>query len=124
MKDRQAARGHNQATTRLMRDRRNGALNFPWLTHADWPQLHSERWPDTLDCGELTDSVGRGGVPKDDKSLYARQYLSEELEQFCARSIFELGKTGSVAARAPQTFYKTRTRPITDPHKHDREPTR
>ena len=31
-------------------------------------------WPDH---GELTDSVGRGGVPKDDCSLHAWQNLSE-----------------------------------------------
>src|SRR5947209_16956293 len=104
MKDRQPARGHNQAATGLARDRCNGALNFLWLAHADWPQLHSQRWPDGLDCGELTDSVRRGGVPKDDCSLHAWQYLSEELQQFRANSIFELGKTGSVAARARQTI--------------------
>src|SRR5215472_16281149 len=46
--------------------RRNGAFNFDWLANADWPQLSSQRRPHGLACGELADSIRRGGIAKDD----------------------------------------------------------
>src|SRR5205823_8004013 len=100
MEDRQPARGHNQAATRSVRNRRNRAFNFVWLAYADWSQLHSEQRSNGLDCGELTDPVGRGGVPKDDRSRQAGQYLFEQLKRFRADAIFELGKASGVASRS------------------------
>ena len=47
---------------------------------------------------------GVGGIPKDRHARHARRDLLEQLQPFSAQAVFELHKTGGVAARPRQAI--------------------
>ena len=89
MNDRRRARRHDQAAIRGARECRDGALDLAGVAHVDRAHLHPERRRHGLDCGELADPGGYGGIPKDRRSRHARRDLLEQLQPFPAHAVFE-----------------------------------
>ena len=58
-------------------------------------------------------------VPKDCHSGYPRCNLLEQFQPFCAHAVFELGKSGSVAARPRQARDPACADWVDDIHEHD-----
>jgi hypothetical protein len=75
---------------------------------------------DGLDDGELADSGCYGGVSNDGRTRHARRDLLEHLQPLAAQTVFELEKTGRVAARPRQALDKTGADRVGDNREHDR----
>jgi hypothetical protein len=53
---------------------------------------------DSLYDGELADTGGRGGIPKDRRSCDVRRDLLEQFQPFPGQTVFKQQKTGDVTA--------------------------
>jgi hypothetical protein len=73
-----------------------------------------------LDCSELTEPGRDGGIPNDGRACDARHDLFEQLQPFCADTVFEREETRGVAARPRQARDKSSADRIRDDHEYDR----
>ena len=96
------------------------ARSISGVAHVDRAQLHPERWRRGLDYGELADPFGDGGIAKDRRVRHAGRDLFEQLQPFRADAVFELGKTGDVAARPRQARDEAGADRIRGLREHDR----
>src|SRR5262245_707240 len=95
------ASGHDQAAISAisaLRESRDGALNLAGIPHVDRAQLHTQRWPHGLDCGELAWSGRHRWITKNRCSRYAGSDQLEQLQPFSAQRIFLHGEAGDVSA--------------------------
>src|SRR5262249_7266806 len=95
----QRAPRNDQAAVRAARESRNRALDLTGIAHVDWGQFDAERWGHGLDCAELANSCGYGGITYDGDSRQFRHHQFEQLQPFGANTVFEIDKAGRVAAR-------------------------
>jgi hypothetical protein len=65
--------------------------------------------------------AGYGGVPKDGCARHARCDLLEQFQPFSTDGVFELDKSGGVAARPRQTIDEAGADRVGDNHEHDRD---
>src|SRR5262245_47308382 len=120
MNYRQRTPRDNQAAIWRAREVCDCALDLVRVAHVDWAHLQSERRRHCLDGAELTEPGRDGGVPKDGRPRYPRRDLLEQFQPFSTDAVFELDKSGGVAARPRQTINEAGTNWIGDNHKHDR----
>jgi hypothetical protein len=103
MNHRQRARCHDQTAIRCAGEGRDSALDLGRIAEVDRAHIHSDRARHGLNDGELPDPGGYGGITKDRRPRHARRDLLEQLQPFSAQIVFELNKTGRVAAGPSQT---------------------
>src|SRR5262245_28225650 len=96
MDDRPCARRRNQAAIGRTRKRRDCAFNFTCLTRADRGQLQSERRCSCLDCAELASSGRNIGIANDGDPRHSWRNLLEQLQPFCAQTVFKTDKACDV----------------------------
>jgi hypothetical protein len=82
------ARRHYKSAIRMLREVRNGTLDFPDIPQVNRAQLHADR-SDSLDRGELTDTGGDGRIAQHSRPLHARCDLLEQLEPLSRQRILE-----------------------------------
>ena len=90
------------------------------VAHIDRRHLHPQRRRHGLDCGELTEPGGNGGVPKDGRACHAWHNLFEQLQPFCAETVFEREEARGVAAWPRQAGDESSADRIRDDHEYDR----
>jgi Resolvase, N terminal domain len=117
---RQRARRHDKAAIRGVREGGDGTLDLGRVAHVDWARVHANRRRHGLDYGELADPGGKGGIPKDRRSRYARRDLPQQFRPFPAQTVFEHQKAGGVAAWPRQTIDEAGTNRIGDEREYDR----
>src|SRR5215831_13264484 len=98
MKCSSRAAGHDQAAIRIPSERRDGTFDLARIPYVDRAQVHAKRWRDGLDRTELAGSGRNGRIAQDRRSRYARRNVLEQLQPFPGDGIFEIAKTGNVAA--------------------------
>ena len=120
MKLRQRARRHDQAAIRSARECRDGALDLAasrTLTGlTSTPSDGATAWI----AANWPSPAGIGGIPKDCRSRHARRDLLEQFQPFPAHAVFELDKTGGVAARPRQAVDEAGADRIEGLREHDR----
>src|SRR6266700_4110862 len=115
----QRARRHNQAAIRRARECRDGALDLAGVAYVDRADLHPDRRRHGLDYGELADPRDYSRITKDRRSRYTRRDLFKQFQPFPTQIVFELHKTGGVAARPGQAINKTRADRVGDVYEYD-----
>src|SRR3954453_12683767 len=103
------AAGHDQATVRALRERRDVALDLGSIAHIDWAQIYTECRCQHLDCAELTGPGRYGSFPKNRHALNIRHNLFEQLQPFSTHGIFKISNTCDVTARTRQAVDEART---------------
>src|SRR5262245_64509991 len=93
----------DQSAIRRAGKGRNGALDLARLAHVDRPQLDTHRRRYGLEGAELT-SPRVGCIPEDSHTLHSRSDLFQQLQPFPADAVFELNKSGGIAARSRQAI--------------------
>jgi hypothetical protein len=73
-----------------------------------------------LQCAELADPAGRGGISQDCCSRHAGRDLLEQLQPFCAHAEFECRKSGNIAARPRQARNQAAADRVDGAGKYDR----
>jgi hypothetical protein len=74
----------DQAAIRRARECRDIPLHLAGVAHIDWVHLHPERRRDGLDCAELANSGGYGGIPNHCRPRHTWRDLLEQLQPFPA----------------------------------------
>ena len=95
---------HDQAAIRRARESGNGRSISAGVAHADRDQIHAERRCHGLDCAELPNAAGPGGIPQHRHTCHDRRDLLEQLQPFRTDAVFEVSKSGSVATRPCQAL--------------------
>src|SRR5262249_6979811 len=104
-----------------MGKRSNGPLNFARVANIDWAYIYPERRCCAADCAELSNSGRIRGITNDRRSLHPGNDLFEEFNPFPTQIVFEIHKTGGVAAWPSQGLNDTGANRVGHTHKDDRD---
>src|SRR5215471_5514988 len=93
----------DQSAIRRAGKGRNGALDLTRFAHVDRRQLDTHRRRYGLESTELTGPRG-GCISENGHTPHSRSDLFQQLQPFPADAVFELNKSGGIAARSCQAI--------------------
>src|SRR5262245_26494113 len=89
----------NQFGIRGPRERRNIAFNLGGISYIDRRYVHTQRWCNGLNYGELPDPLGDGSIAQNPSACDVRRDFLEQFNPLRCQIVLERKEAGGIAAR-------------------------
>src|SRR5262252_2543591 len=119
MNDGQRAACQDQTAVGTACEAGDRSLNLAGVAYVDRTELDAKRWRHGLNCAPQPDAGRYGGIADDCHSRHAWRNLLEQLQPFCADSVFKGSKPSDVPTRPCQTVDERRPDWIGNLREHD-----